>query len=104
LDPGENYQSGDVWDPDKPMRQLVLAAKGPQHEVLYFWQGTQGGPMLVVMIIEYGTPKPRLIFNALMHKDIPPTTWTWAEIKRHILENRMDVLISAEHPGTYDNR
>jgi hypothetical protein len=104
VDPGKSYENGDVWDTTKPMRQLLVAAKSPQHEVLCFWHGTQGGPALRVLMIRRGTVKPRLIFSAIMHNDIPENKWTWEQVKRHILENRMDVSITAEHPGTYDNR
>jgi hypothetical protein len=104
VDAGKGYEGGDVWDTNRPLRQLLLAAKNPHHEVICFWQGSQGGPFLRVMMIERGVGRPRLVFYAIMHNDISQSSWNWEEVKRHILENRMDVTISAEHPGIYDNR
>ncbi|PYK68889.1 MAG: hypothetical protein DME45_04935 [Verrucomicrobia bacterium] len=99
-----SYESGDVWDTTKPLRQLLLAAKNPRYELICFWQGTQGGPALGVLMIRRTRGNARLIFSAVMNNDIPENKWTWEQVKRHILENKIDVLISAEHPGVYDNR
>ncbi len=104
VDPGQIYQSGDFATGKLPERQLLLAAKNARHEVLCFWQGSHGGPWLHVMAIERGTPKSTLIFSAIMNNDIAQDKWTWEEVKRHIRDNKMDVLISAEHPGVFDNR
>jgi hypothetical protein len=40
----------------------------------------------------------------MMNNDIPHERWTWGELKGHMSQNRMDILMSAEHPGVYDNR
>jgi hypothetical protein len=104
VDPGKSYQSGDLWDTDKPIRQLLLAPTSRRHDILCFWEGTQGGPCLGVLLLERDVPRSKLIFYAIMNNDISQGSWTWNEVKRHILHNKMDVLISAEHPGVYDNR
>ena len=104
VDPGKAYESSDFGTGKLPARQLLLAAKNTRYEVLCFWEGTVGGPMLKVMMIRRDIAKPRLLFDAIMNNDIPQNRWTWEEVKRHIRENKMDVLISAEHPGTFDNR
>lgn len=104
VDSGRRYQSGDFGTGRLPLRQLLVAAKNPRYEVLCFWQGTVGGPALHVMMIQRDLGKPRLVFDAIMNNDVPQDSWTWEEVKRHIVQNKMDVLISAEHPGAYDNR
>src|SRR5947209_6856636 len=104
VDPGQAYQSEDFGVGDMALRQLFMAAKNPRHEVLCFWEATYGGPVLRVLMLERDVARPKLIFYAITNNDIPHERWTWGEVKGHILQNRMDVLISAEHPGNYDNR
>ncbi len=104
VNPGEAYQSADFGTGKLPLRQLLVAAKNGEHEVLCFWQGSQGGPWLHVMMIERRKPKSALIFSAIMNNDIAHDKWTGAEIKRHVIQGKMEILISAEHPGAYDNR
>ena len=104
VDPGRPYQSGDFGTGRLPNRQLLVAAKNANHEFICFWEGTQGGPMLVLMLIQRGIVKPRLLFYAIMNNDIPEDKWTWEEVKRHVVQNRIDVVISEKHPGAYDDR
>ena len=104
VDPGHSYQDQDFGVGDMPVRQLFIAATNPRHEILSFWQATIGGPVLHVLMLERGSPKPKLIFYAIMNNDIPHERWTWGELKGHILQNRMNVIMSAEHPDVYDNR
>ena len=103
VDPGHSYSSEDYMIGD-PQRQLLLAAKSKQHELLSYWQATHGGPILRVLMLEHAGRKRKLIFYAVMNNDIAPECWTWGELKGHIVQNKMDHLISAEHPGTFDNR
>jgi len=104
VDPGYSYQDMDFGTGDMPQRQLFMAATNPRHELIAYWQATQGGPVLRVLMLERGNAKPRLIFYAIMNNDIDHERWTWGELKGHILQNRMDHLLSAEQPGTFENR
>jgi hypothetical protein len=104
VDPGQRYQSWDFGIGDKAQRQLFVAATNPRHEVLCFWEATNGGPVLRVLMLERDRAKSNLIFYAIMNNDIPHERWTWDEVKKHILQNKIDVFISAEHPDVYDNR
>jgi hypothetical protein len=104
VDAGHSYQSEDYTIGDMALRQLFLVAKNRRHEILAFWEGTIGGPVLRVLMLQRDGRKPKLIFYAIMNNDIPQNSWTWYEVTRHILQDKMDILMSAEHPDTYDNR
>lgn len=104
VDPGKAYERADFGTGKLPERQLLVAARSARHEILCFWQGTIGGPVLRVMMSQRDGAKSTLVFYAVINNDIPQNSWTWEQVKRHIVQNKMDVLISAEHPGSYDNR
>jgi hypothetical protein len=91
VDPGHSYSSEDDLVGD-PRHQLLLAAKSSRHELLSYWQATQGGPMLRVLMLERDHGKPKLILYAVMNNDIPPERWTWGELKKHILQNKFDAI------------
>jgi hypothetical protein len=92
VDPGCSYSSEDSMVTD-PRHQLFLAAKSPRHELLSYWEATQGGPMLRVLMLERDGGKPKLILYAVMNNDIPHERWTWGELKGHILQNRFDAIM-----------
>lgn len=92
VDPGHSYASEDYMIGD-PRHQLLLAAKSPRHELISYWQATQGGPMLRVLMLERDHRKPKLILYAVMNNDIPPEHWTWDELKGHILQNKFDAIM-----------
>jgi len=72
--------------------QLFLGAKNPRYELLSYWEATQGGPILRVLILDRGSGKPKRIFYAIMHNDIPREWWTWGQLKGHILQGRFDAI------------
>jgi hypothetical protein len=89
VDPGHAWASEDwMLGPC----QLLLVAKNSQHEILSYWERTQGGPMLRVLVLRR-QPKPRLFFSAIMHNDISLKRWTWGEIRGHILQGRFDAIM-----------
>jgi hypothetical protein len=92
VDPGYSWNDQDFGDDDTPHCQLFLAAKSPRYELLSYREATQGGPMLRVLILERDGRKPKLIFYAVMHNDIPRERWTWGELKGHILQGRFDAI------------
>src|SRR5262245_11041315 len=69
VEPGHSYSSGDYMVGD-PRHQLLLAAKSPRYELLSYWQATQGGPMMRVLMLERGAGKPKLILYGVMNNDI----------------------------------
>jgi hypothetical protein len=89
VDPGHAWASQDYML--GPCR-LLLVAKNTQHEILSYWEATQGGPMLRVLVLRR-QPKPKLFFCAVMHNDIPSERWTWAEITGHILRRKFDAIM-----------
>ena len=92
VDPGYAWASEDYMD--GPC-QLLLAAKNARHEILCYWEATQGGPNLRVLVLRL-EPKPRLIFHAIMYNDIPHERWTWGEIRGHVLQGRFDPIIPSD--------
>jgi len=87
VDPGQAWASEDYML--GPCR-LFLIAKSSQYELLSYWEATQGGPMLRVLVLRR-QPKPKLY--AIMHNDISPERWTWGEIRGHILQERFDAIM-----------
>src|SRR5438067_131934 len=92
VDPGHSYASEDYMIGD-PRHQLLLAAKSSRHELLSYWEATQGGPMLRALMLEHVGGKSKLILYAVMNNDIPHERWAWGELKRHILQNRFDAIV-----------
>jgi hypothetical protein len=90
VDPGHPWNDLDFGG--DPHCQLFLAAKSPRYELLSYWEATQGGPMLRVLILERDGGKPKIIFYAVMNNDIPRERWTWEEVKGHILQGRFDAI------------
>jgi hypothetical protein len=90
VDPGHSWNDLDFGG--EPHCQFFLAAKNPRYELLSYWEATQGGPMLRVLILERSGGKPKRIFYGVMHNDIPSARWTWGELKGHILQGRFDPI------------
>lgn len=101
VDPGEPYDSGDMYAGGPLIHQLLVGAKSRRHEVVCFWVGTHGGPTLCVRMLRRGSGRPTLIFSAIMKNDIRAEDWNWEQIKQHIRDNRMDVL--SDHSARQPN-
>lgn len=98
VDPGEEFQSSDSWvEVNKPARQLILAAINAKYELVCFWKATQGGPARYLMLVRRAGPDSQVIFYATLDREVRK----WADLKRVVSQNKITVLISAEHPHAY---